>query len=407
MPVEIKRPGFTPEMGRTFGHAIGAGLGLRAQRQGRAGAPGGIEADNNSGEPENLNTIQYAGRLLGIIGKYGMEPGPVFQTLVSTHEQRSKERAAIAEEERKAALEAQQRSELAEAAYPMLPDTAEPEGVYPGMAGNVSVANLSPDLPTERAREYGGQQRAILAKMPLATAASFLTDQMKAKKEKTDNWEYNKDLNQWVKKGTRETAPLGMGQEPPAKQKEPPSFKDVMALRNDYQAEVKVATTAKDVNGKIHAAWDMFQRGEPGSGATAEQALMVLFQKMLDPTSVVRESEYARTAEGQSLLARLEARFRQWKEGGAGVSPEILGAIVSLSDQFYGSHKSYLNQRRKDYTTLAERWNIDPRDIVDMPEARKKDIGPPPVPGRTVGEVAEDDGGNTYLWDGKRWIGGR
>ena len=38
----------------------------------------------------------------------------------------------------------------------------------------------------------------------------------------------------------------------------------------------------------------------------ASQAVLVTFQKILDPTSVVRESEYARTFDGQAILDRMQ-----------------------------------------------------------------------------------------------------
>jgi hypothetical protein len=43
----------------------------------------------------------------------------------------------------------------------------------------------------------------------------------------------------------------------------------------------------------------------------ASQTIVTAFNKILDPTSVVRESEYARTPEGQSYLERLQGKYEQ------------------------------------------------------------------------------------------------
>jgi len=65
------------------------------------------------------------------------------------------------------------------------------------------------------------------------------------------------------------------------------------------------------------------------------QAILVGFQKLLDPTSVVRESEYDRSPRGQSLRNRWEGVWLKLSQGGAGVTLSELEGAVEAANTFY------------------------------------------------------------------------
>lgn len=64
------------------------------------------------------------------------------------------------------------------------------------------------------------------------------------------------------------------------------------------------------------------------------QAILVTFQKILDPTSVVRESEYARSSAGESAIRAIQGKIQGITKGGAGVTLEGLREIVDLAEEF-------------------------------------------------------------------------
>jgi hypothetical protein len=64
------------------------------------------------------------------------------------------------------------------------------------------------------------------------------------------------------------------------------------------------------------------------------QTILVTFQKILDPTSVVRESEYARSVAGVSALRRIEGAIQNFIKGGA-VSVSEVKDIYLLAEKFY------------------------------------------------------------------------
>ena len=97
-----------------------------------------------------------------------------------------------------------------------------------------------------------------------------------------------------------------------------------------------------------------------GDLAAGSQAVLVTFQKILDPTSVVRESEYARSASGQALLARAEGALEQLQKGGAGVPLAELTKFANLAKEIARATNEYENTVRSRLTKQAERYKIDP-----------------------------------------------
>lgn len=87
-------------------------------------------------------------------------------------------------------------------------------------------------------------------------------------------------------------------------------FKDEAALRR----EMGLNNSIKNF-GLIDNQFSSYNSLKGTKGGPADEARIVMFQKLLDPTSVVRESEFARTTQGQSLLGRLEQYGKQMASG--------------------------------------------------------------------------------------------
>lgn len=74
-----------------------------------------------------------------------------------------------------------------------------------------------------------------------------------------------------------------------------------------------------------------------GSMIAVDQAVINAFNKLMDPTSVVRESEYARTASDQSLMNRLKGQLGpdgKLAVGGAGLTKQDREAIARMARNF-------------------------------------------------------------------------
>ncbi len=117
-------------------------------------------------------------------------------------------------------------------------------------------------------------------------------------------------------------------------------------LRKEYQTntkETREAVRQIDImNTSYDAIEDEYKAAETNEEKgsimnAASQGILVVYQKMLDPTSVVRESEYARSPQGVSLQERIEGKMLQLSEGGAGLTPTGLKPFVELANEYYNN----------------------------------------------------------------------
>lgn len=124
----------------------------------------------------------------------------------------------------------------------------------------------------------------------------------------------------------------------------------------------------------MHTGLDAARKGDMAAGS---QAVLVTFQKILDPTSVVRESEYARSAAGQALASRIQGAFERIRSGGAGVPVSELEAFAALADQFVenATNSANVNTIRGRVAATADRYGI-PHDVIFGVE---QPAGPPPA----------------------------
>ena len=126
----------------------------------------------------------------------------------------------------------------------------------------------------------------------------------------------------------------------------------------------EVTQPARDMQRQVGLMEKGMEAARRGDLAAGSQAVLVVFQKILDPTSVVRESEYARSAQGQAVLAQIEGKIEQLRKGGAGVPLSELEKYATLAAEFVDvSGGSYLDAVRERIGRTADRYNV-PRDVI-------------------------------------------
>lgn len=106
-------------------------------------------------------------------------------------------------------------------------------------------------------------------------------------------------------------------------------------------------------------------RGDMAQGA---QMVLVTFQKILDPPSVVRESEFMRSAAGQSLMNRVRGAFERLQIGGAGIRAPELQKFADLAREAAAAQRkaSGLDATKKRLGMTADRYGIPQELIFDM-----------------------------------------
>ncbi len=149
-------------------------------------------------------------------------------------------------------------------------------------------------------------------------------------------------------------------------------------IKNLYESGAYVST--------MNGLWDAYKAGDHGvEGKNAlSQALISSFGKITDPGSVVRESEYGRSAEGVALADRLPGLIDRVKSGGAGLLDKDLEQLVLAANII---QESRINQARPIIESFAKKGesvglNLD--DVLPLDDYTKglliksrgmKDIG--------------------------------
>lgn len=139
-------------------------------------------------------------------------------------------------------------------------------------------------------------------------------------------------------------------------------FTRANTLRNEYGKK-----SDKIGEGVRHAETVMTLLADPtiAQDPTKQVSLVFAFGKMLDPESVVRESEYALIANARGVFQGLLQKPDQIMTG-ARLTPEQLSSMQQVARQLY----SGADQRRRDladyYRGLAQRNQVPVEDVLPM-----------------------------------------
>jgi hypothetical protein len=147
-------------------------------------------------------------------------------------------------------------------------------------------------------------------------------------------------------------------------------------LQDDWASAYKPVATVKNAAALADAAMRQMK-----SGAVRGETVLVKFENVLDPNSVVREGEVNRALQAQGLYDRMDAMWNRLKSGGM-VSPaqlqEYADAIKIMADV---TEKSIAGPVRDRLRKRAEFAGIDPELIwADAPAAQYPTPAPSPSP---------------------------
>ena len=145
----------------------------------------------------------------------------------------------------------------------------------------------------------------------------------------------------------------------------PPPLKEQLAmvrqLSDDWRETTKPMQGLLDQADRMSIGLRMAQGGQMLAGS---QAILISFNKLLDPTSVVRESEYARSATGQSALETMRGYVDKLKAGGAGVTLRELQSYKEFGEQVVQKAlESSVGPERRRIERLVEFAGVDPELI--------------------------------------------
>lgn len=143
----------------------------------------------------------------------------------------------------------------------------------------------------------------------------------------------------------------------------PAQMKFAQDLRKEFNSMDDVTNFLK-VRTQYQDMYSALKVGkETGNYLPVDQTLITTFNKILDPQSVVRESEYARTPENMSLINRLYGNMQSYVSGGAKLTDNDRQALVRMVKEVTQNRQNAYLSQRDNYGSIATQSRL-PKEIV-------------------------------------------
>jgi hypothetical protein len=113
----------------------------------------------------------------------------------------------------------------------------------------------------------------------------------------------------------------------------------------------------------MKSAYGQVLEGLKKANAIGDLAAATKIMKLLDPGSVVRESELALAMQAGGLLDRVANYATNIKEG-TKLSPAQRKEFAALSDALFSVSLNAFNEKRGQYSNLAEEYGFDTKRVI-------------------------------------------
>ena len=140
-----------------------------------------------------------------------------------------------------------------------------------------------------------------------------------------------------------------------------PSFKDEKELRQEYLGLTKDYKIIQSAWRGIRSAGERKETDPPSPAS--DMALIFGFMKLLDPTSTVREGEYASAQNTTGVPGRVINAFNNAKDGII-LNQDQRQDFLNLAKNQYESRLGEYSGLKTMYTKLAKRKGFDPENVV-------------------------------------------
>ena len=165
-------------------------------------------------------------------------------------------------------------------------------------------------------------------------------------------------------------------------------FKDASAFRKEFTGLSRIKNFSD-----VTEAYTRIVKSAKDPSPAGDLALIFNYMKVLDPSSVVRESEFAAAAKAGSFGARIQAAVNQ-VEKGTRLAPEQRADFLSRATDLYRGAEEQVRPIYDTYTEIAKARGFEPSRV--LPEFGYKgdlfsvapEFSPIPVPAMPAGATA-------------------
>jgi len=148
-------------------------------------------------------------------------------------------------------------------------------------------------------------------------------------------------------------------------------FEQEEKLRKEYQVRSKVY-------GELGTTFANIKSSANSKNGPGDIALITGFMKMLDPGSVVRETEFATARDTAGLFTQLQNRLEKAQNGQL-LSDAQRKEYVALSQKYLDSAQKKSNDDKKALGVVVKNYRLNPENVFG-PEIAETPTPPPPAP---------------------------
>jgi hypothetical protein len=139
------------------------------------------------------------------------------------------------------------------------------------------------------------------------------------------------------------------------------TFEQEEKLRKEYQGRTKVY-------GELGTTFNNIQSSAGAKTGPGDIALITGFMKMLDPGSVVRETEFATARDTAGLYTRLENSLKK-AESGQFLQPNQRQEFVNLAKQYYESAQKKAEEDKKALGVVVKNYRLNAENVFGPEQA--------------------------------------
>jgi hypothetical protein len=126
--------------------------------------------------------------------------------------------------------------------------------------------------------------------------------------------------------------------------------------------------------------------------AIAQHSLIFNYMHVLEPTSIVREGEYAAVARRNGMDERI-ANIVNLLDKGQFMPTSMVGQVLDELDRLVKVKRPALGNKMDQFRRRAERWGVDPSNVIFDPfygsGAPEGQVIPPPTEGGAGGGAGD------------------
>ncbi|WP_156383936.1 hypothetical protein [Methylobacterium sp. Leaf456] len=151
-----------------------------------------------------------------------------------------------------------------------------------------------------------------------------------------------------------------------ARSDKPEHFDTESKLRAEFSKGLGSFADVHDGYGRVIAATQEREKNPAAISPASDMSLVFGFMKMLDPTSVVREGEYATAKNAAGIPDQFRNAYNKAIDGEF-LNPQQRQDFVNQSAALYGKARSNADALAERYRGLAGQYGVDPERSVYLP----------------------------------------